>query len=382
MAAVGISRERPTSDGMVQTLIIAANGMHTSNPKLIGRVIGSGWQGRCLEWALGEVSPELAESVRGRIEGHRLGRSLGRTDGAIIIAGAYPAGGSVENDDPHGVAIAEVTMPDQADLLLLVDPPLGGGQSGRESGGAQRDPAAVALGAVRRALREMGVGYLQATSETWREESRLERVGFCRVANVAVMSLELDGAQDRAHERVHIDRPPPADHRWVTLEGLGAGWRSAVIATVEATFEGSQDSLGLVGYREAFAVAAGLADSSGLDHRLSRLLRVGGHWAGVLLVAPLGGVSAGDDGGLGDRAGGSAEGPDLELRYLGITPRLRDSGWGVTIVTELLRVARGDGARRIGVSVDLASGAAVAIYRRFGWREVVRRGVWGCRTEG
>ena len=363
---------------MVQTLIIAANGMHTSNPKLIGRVIGSGWQGRCLEWALGEVSPELAESVRGRIEGHRLGRSLGRTDGAIIIAGAYPAGGSVENDDPHGVAIAEVTMPDQADLLLLVDPPLGGGQSGRESGGAQRDPAAVALGAVRRALREMGVGYLQATSETWREESRLERVGFCRVANVAVMSLELDGAQDR----VHIDRPPSADHRWVTLEGLGAGWRSAVIATVEATFEGSQDSLGLVGYREAFAVAAGLADSSGLDHRLSRLLRVGGHWAGVLLVAPLGGVSAGDDGGLGDRAGGSVEGPDLELRYLGIAPRLRDSGWGVTIVTELLRVARGDGARRIGVSVDLASGAAVAIYRRFGWREVVRRGVWGCRTEG
>ncbi len=374
------------SDGIVQTLIIAANGMHTSNPMLIGRVIGSEWRGRCLEWALGEVSPELVESVRGRIEGHRLGRSLGCTDGAIIIAGAYPAGGSVENDDPHGVAIAEVTMPDQADLLLLVDPPLGGGQSGRESGresgGAQRDPAAVAVGAVRRALREMGVGYLQATSETWREESRLERVGFCRVANVAVMSLELDGAQDRAHERVHIDRPPPADHRWVTLEQLGAGWRSAVIATVEATFEGSQDSLGLVGYREAFAVAAGLADGSGLDHRLSRLLRVGGDWAGVLLIAPLGGVSAGRDGDLGDRAGGSVEGPDLELRYLGITPRLRGSGWGVTIVTELLRVARGDGARRIGVSVDLASGAAVAIYRRFGWREVVRRGVWGCRTEG
>ncbi len=360
------------------SLIIAANGMHTSNPMLIGRVIGAEWRGRALQWAWGEVSPELAEAVRGRIEGHRVDRG----DGAIIIAGAYPAGGSAEDGDPQGVAIAEVAMPDQADLLLLVDPPLGGGRSGWESRGEKRDGAAVALGAVRRALREMGVGYLQATSETWREESRLERVGFSRIANVAVMSLGLDAAQERAHERVHIDRPPPADHRWVTLEELGAGWPPAVIATIETTFKGSQDSRGLVGYREAFAVAAGLADGSGLDHRLSRLLRVGGHWEGVLLVAPLGGGSAGDEGGSGDGSGGSLGGPDLELRYLGVSPRLRGSGWGVTIVTELLRVARGGGTRRIGVSVDLANGAAVAIYQRFGWREVVRRGVWGCRTEG
>lgn len=348
--------------------------MHTSNPMLIGRVIGAEWRGRVLEWAWGEVSPELAESVRGRIEGHRLGRG----DGAIIIAGAYPAGGSVEDGDPQGVAIAQITIPDQADLLLLVDPPLGGGRSGWESCGEKRDGAAVALGAVRRALREMGVGYLQAMSETWREESRLERVGFSRIANVAVMSLELDAAEQRGG----IDRPPPADHRWVTLEELGAGWRPAVITTIETTFEGSQDSRGLVGYRQASAVAAGLADGSGLDHRLSRLLWVGGNCEGVLLVAPLGGVSAGDEGGFGDGTGGSLGGPDLELRYLGISPRLRGSGWGVAIVTELLRVARGGGTRRIGVSVDLANGAAVAIYQRFGWREVVRRGVWGCRTEG
>lgn len=348
--------------------------MQTSNPMLIGRAIGAEWRGRCLEWALAEVSPELAESVRGRIEGQQMGRG----DGEIIIAGAYTAGDSVADGDPQGVAIAQVAMPDQADLLLLVDPPLGGGRSGRASCGADRDAAAVALGAVRRALREMGVGYLQATSETWAEESRLERVGFSRVANVAVMGLELDAAQERGR----IDRPPPADHRWVTLEELGAGWRPAVVATIEATFEGSRDSVGLVGYRESAAVAAGLADSSGLDRRLSRLLGVGGNWEGVLLVAPLGGLSAGDDVGLGDGAGGPTGGYDLELRYLGLSPRLRGSGWGVTIVTELLRVARGAGASRIGVSVDLASGAAVAIYRRFGWREVVRRGVWGCRTEG
>lgn len=344
--------------------------MHTSNPMLIGRVIGEELRGRCVEWALSEISPELAESVRGRIEGRRSGRG----DRATIIAGAYPAGGSAADDDPRGVAIAQVTMPDQADLLLLVDPSLGGGQSG----GGRLDGAAAALGAVRSKLRELGVGYLQATSETWAEALRLERVGFSRVANVAVMGLELDAADEMGR----IDRPPPAEHSWVTLEELGAGWRPSLIATIEATFDGSQDSLGLVGYREASAVAAGLADSSGLDRRLSRLLRVRGNWEGVLLVSPIGGDSAGDDVGLGDGAGWSLEGPELELRYMGVSPRLRGCGWGVTIITELLRVSRGAGASRIGVSVDLASGAAVAIYRRFGWREVIRRGVWGCRTEG
>jgi ribosomal protein S18 acetylase RimI-like enzyme len=72
----------------------------------------------------------------------------------------------------------------------------------------------------------------------------------------------------------------------------------------------------------------------------------------------------------------------LDLSYLGIVPAARRRGFGWTAVGFALRIAAESDYRALTLSVDARNEPALRLYRRHGFIETERRGVWLLQLPG
>ena len=194
-------------------------------------------------------------------------------------------------------------------------------------------------------LRSRGVkvGQSFASADELPDFAPLERNGFARVTQLAFMSREVKPSTDSTS-----DLPDPLSvHAWgPDAEGFAA--------MLLASYEGSRDCPELTGKRTSAELLAShaLTAAGRFIHRV--LVSDGGEPVGVLLT----------DAG--------AEPDTIELSYLGVVPSARGRGLGRQLVQLALRVAAGDGARAMTLSVDAHNEPALRLYREAGFAETER----------
>jgi mycothiol synthase len=192
-------------------------------------------------------------------------------------------------------------------------------------------------------LRARGVKVCQAfaTPAETLSLAPLERHGFRRVTDLVSLRGELGADRPRPRLGFTPESPPFSDP-----------FRATLLGTHEATLDCPE----LNGDRTPDELLAGFADPA--PGTTWHLAREGGEPVGVVTLAP----------------GGA--GRDLELAYLGVVPGVRGRGLGSELLAFARAEAAGRGAAALTTSVDARNGPALKLYRRNGFVETDRRGVW------
>jgi ribosomal protein S18 acetylase RimI-like enzyme len=174
----------------------------------------------------------------------------------------------------------------------------------------------------------------------------LTRAGFPLLAELRYLWAE-------AHPKLW--EPDVAD---LTFETVGSDRQAALARVIENTYIGTQDCPSLDRARPMSEVLAGYRAQGAYLPDQWLLVRTGGDYVGVLLMA------------------GHPETNNWELMYMGVTPEARGRGYGVAIATHAVRVAAQGGARRVVLAVDAGNGPARAVYRRAGFVQWDRRSIY------
>lgn len=202
------------------------------------------------------------------------------------------------------------------------------------------------LNRVCQRLSETGVHLAQALLET---AERLEREaffagGFTELARLSYLERPL-GARS----------PEPNLPAEVTIEPYDPAGRAELVSILDATYEGTLDCPGLVGLRETSDILDGHLATGVFDASLWSILRLDGRGIGALLLNP------------------SASGDTVELVYLGLAVEARGRGLATQLLRSALQRLAGRRERTVTLAVDERNAPAIAIYRREGFRRVLRR---------
>jgi ribosomal protein S18 acetylase RimI-like enzyme len=169
----------------------------------------------------------------------------------------------------------------------------------------------------------------------------LERSGFRPVTELVSLEAATGGL--------------PAPTGALTFARVRPPFPPPFAAALLATHDGGLDCPELGAGRTPADVLAGFVGSGGVEHYLALH---GPDPAGVVVLAP-------------------AEEPGAaELAYLGVVPALRGRGLGAELVRFAGAAAAAGGAVTLSAGVDARNGPAVRLYRRHGFTETDRRGVW------
>jgi ribosomal protein S18 acetylase RimI-like enzyme len=170
--------------------------------------------------------------------------------------------------------------------------------------------------------------------------------GFHELARLSYLERPLPGAR-------RLDEPDWPDD--VALETYRDELDGEVVAVLEASYVDTLDCPGLRGLRRTRDILAGHRGTGEFDPALWTLLRVDGEACGVLMLNP------------------APASNTIELVYIGLAPSARGSGLGHRLLRHGLRQAATRSERAMTLAVDEQNRSAIAIYRREGFRRMLRR---------
>jgi ribosomal protein S18 acetylase RimI-like enzyme len=127
---------------------------------------------------------------------------------------------------------------------------------------------------------------------------------------------------------------------------------------IEQTYEDSLDCGSLNGVRDIEDIIASHKATGLFEPQLWRIGMVGEEPVGVILL------------------GYMEEQHAYELVYMGILPAFRKRGYGAAILRHGMTLVLSRGVSLMSVSVDEKNAPAQKLYHSFGFREIMRRGVW------
>jgi ribosomal protein S18 acetylase RimI-like enzyme len=210
------------------------------------------------------------------------------------------------------------------------------------------DPAAqlAVTGAGLAALHRHRLHYAQALLEPEAVGKRalLEQAGFGPLASLLYL--------ERSARFPWVDPPPASAVEWVRY---GPATHAAFAVTVLATYQDSLDCPELTGLRPIEDILAAHQASGRFDPDLWELARRDGQTAGCALLSR------------------AAQGPIVELVYMGVVPAWRGRGVGDLLLRRALARCREAGARHITAVVDARNTPARRLYDRFAFGPVARR---------
>lgn len=347
----------------------------TPSPAETDRLVSPGEFADCLRWGLSRCEPKKAATVVRQL-------AVAHAQQRPIVTAAVTRG-----DQWRAIAIAIPQSATAATLILLADQPVAAEDfsSANDSTSAARSLLARVLRPLFQELRLRGVTFLQASAAAPEQAQRLRSVGFRHIADLELMSLEAADFAGALHTAAEASRMPAAQRidprcEWLSLEQPGGEPHSAFTHLLAETFVRSLDCPALTEFRTPEQIAQGYLESPTLDRAASRLLRIDGDWAAVLVLSrhPLDAPTLGDsiDRQWATDPPGSGF---LELSYMGVACRWRGIGLGMRLASAAVSRAERSQAARIVLAVDVENRPAVKIYRRLGWQARLREGVWGRR---
>ncbi len=171
--------------------------------------------------------------------------------------------------------------------------------------------------------------------------------GFKELARLSYLERPLGNAPRR-----NAGLECPSD---VCLEPYGEDRDDELIAILEASYEDTLDCPGLRGLRQTRDILAGHKGTGSFEPSLWTLMRVKGRPAGALLLNP------------------SPQQKSIELVYLGLAPFARGRGLGALLLRHGFEMLGGRSERTMTLAVDERNAPALALYKRAGFRKVLRR---------
>lgn len=186
-------------------------------------------------------------------------------------------------------------------------------------------------------LRSRGVKVCQAFAREEERESfaSLERGGFRSLTKLLELRRNLEDIQTRPSR--------------MQFEPIGDANRTAFVAALLASFEGSLDCPEVGGSRTEAELLASYTESSA-QSTLWFLAKLDGEPAGVVLLEE------------------PSEPGVCELTYVGIAPRFRRRGLGAELVRFALQTARNTGHHSLHLSVDERNLPARRLYETLGFQ--------------
>ncbi|MHC5023844.1 MAG: GNAT family N-acetyltransferase [Planctomycetota bacterium] len=148
---------------------------------------------------------------------------------------------------------------------------------------------------------------------------------------------------------------PPDWPRGVRPVPFEASRRDELLRVLDASYEDTLDCPGLRGRRRTEDILAGHRASGEFDPALWTLLLEDDRAIGTLLLNP------------------SPAQQSVELVYLGMAPAARGRGLGTCLLRHGLRLLAGRAEQSITLAVDEQNAPALALYRREGFRPILRR---------
>lgn len=219
------------------------------------------------------------------------------------------------------------------------------------------------LAHLRARLYAAGAHFLQAAAECEQHATRLSRLGFVHLADLAFLVLEAERFPDRT-------LMPEGNCRFETVGPLPSriAFASAVAAN---TFAGSRDCPRLNDFRSAAEIVESYRLAPSFDPQLWRLVVLGNEPVGCLFLTQHHGIAPAPQGGGGEVSGA------IEISYMGLLQEHRGRGLGELILAEAIRLADHCQAPRMVLAVDRANLPAISLYHRCGWIEAAQESVWG-----
>ncbi len=305
----------------------------------------------CLQWVLAQYSIERASWIVNRLTSHvQQGGASGIFVAATSMADSENSDAIPTAIDPEklcGVAIA-IRQPGNSATLLAFQ--VVGDASSRE-----------VLAPLVDRLAQAGVTFIQSGCDDDGQTNVLAAGGFEPLANLVMMSLEAD--QFAAASESIGEKAPQRDAAepvtWVNLDRLSDDWPMHLNDVAGRTFIDTQDCPRLSDFRTADEIVQGYTEATHFDRRLASLMRVGGEWAGCLILTA------------------HPESGAIELTYMGLVPEYRGKGLAGQLLAKTIGSAKAAGASRVVLAVDRDNRPAAAIYQRLGWRDVIGETVWG-----
>lgn len=199
-----------------------------------------------------------------------------------------------------------------------------------------------------RGLRGADVDLAQALlepSETFLQRTFLEG-GFHELAMLSYLERPMPTRRSA---------PKPEWASGVSVEPFRDDMEHQLIELLDRTYAGTLDCPGLFGLRRTEDILAGHRASGEFDPELWTILRLEGRAVGVILLNP------------------SPASRTVELVYMGIAPEARGRGLGTQLLNHGLSLLAGRREHNVTLAVDENNRPAQALYRRAGFRPVLRR---------
>ena len=133
------------------------------------------------------------------------------------------------------------------------------------------------------------------------------------------------------------------------------GWSRQLSSVLESSYEGTLDCPGLCGLRQTRDIIAGHRALGRVEPDGWILLKVDGHFEGVIMInrSP-------------DKSG-------YELVYLGMSKAVRNRGLGRYLLEEAVHRFSGRGPRRMTLAADANNTPALSLYASMGFTASMRR---------
>ncbi len=148
---------------------------------------------------------------------------------------------------------------------------------------------------------------------------------------------------------------PPQWPAGVTVTQYDESMRDELLSVLDASYEQTLDCPGLRGCRRTEDILEGHRASGIYDPALWTILRINDQPMGTLLLNP------------------STDGQMIELVYLGLAQPARGRALGTQLLRHGLTLLANRPERTITLAVDEGNTPAIALYRREGFRAVMRR---------
>lgn len=179
-----------------------------------------------------------------------------------------------------------------------------------------------------------------------REQQSYAAGGFTKLAELSYLERPIPSPSCAA---------PPSWPTGVTVEPCVDPHDPQWARTLEQSYEGTQDCPGLLGLRRTEDVIEGHKSVGEFDSALWTLLRVRGEPSGVLLLNP------------------TPTNRSIELVYLGLIPAARGQGLATRLLQYGLTLIAGRDEHVVTLAVDERNAPALRLYRREGFRPMLRR---------
>ena len=168
--------------------------------------------------------------------------------------------------------------------------------------------------------------------------------GFGHLATLVYMERHLSSSS-----------PAPPMPRGVELVLWDEGLESQLSSVLESSYEGTLDCPGLCGLRQTRDIIAGHRALGHVEPEGWILLKVDGHFQGVIMINR------------------SPDESGYELIYLGLSKAVRNRGLGRFLLEEAVHRFSGRGPRRMTLAADTNNTPALSLYASMGFTANMRR---------